>query len=178
MRRRNPQTKKHKTWEGDAMLVRIGRKATLYDVDGRQCVYKYPVFSSLLMRLYFRMSSGSIDDTLEEGREYSVGGKEIELDRQITKADYNSGRCFCNELGSSILAASTSTIAASTARTKSKFVLPIIRKPHEQPTGRRGIPLQPVDLTSGINAASSSTKPTQIPEKALSPTYWTANWSV
>jgi len=37
--RRNPQTKKHKTWEGDAVLVRCGRKSTLYDVDGRQYVH-------------------------------------------------------------------------------------------------------------------------------------------
>ena len=34
--RRNPQYKKHKTWDGDAVLVVSGHKCALYDSDGRQ----------------------------------------------------------------------------------------------------------------------------------------------
>jgi hypothetical protein len=33
--RRTPQTRKHKTWEGDGILVINGSRATLKDQDGR-----------------------------------------------------------------------------------------------------------------------------------------------
>ena len=37
--RRAPQYKKHKTWDGDAVLQVIGNTCTLFDnTDGRQCV--------------------------------------------------------------------------------------------------------------------------------------------
>jgi len=33
--RRNPQTKKHKTWDGDGVLVsRTNGESTLYDING------------------------------------------------------------------------------------------------------------------------------------------------
>ncbi|KXN90194.1 DNA repair and recombination protein RAD54B [Leucoagaricus sp. SymC.cos] len=152
---RNPQTKKHKTWEGDAVLVRNGKKATLFDVDGRQ------------------LTSGSMDGALEEGVEYSVGGKEIELDRQISKSDFNSGSCFGNGLGGSLPTSSATT--PSMMRPKAKFVTPTIRKPLPVPVEKRVIPLQPVSLASQINTPrSNNIEPG--PERASSPTYWTANW--
>ncbi|KAF9451278.1 RAD54B protein [Macrolepiota fuliginosa MF-IS2] len=149
---RNPQTKKHKTWEGDAVLARDVKKAILYDIDGRQ------------------ISLGSIEGALEEGREYSVGGKEIELDRTITKADFTSGRCFGNGLGGS-----TPATAASAVRTKSNFVPPM-RKLPVQNAEKKGIPLQPVDLASRVNTPSAATTVEQTSAKAVPPTYWTANW--
>lgn len=36
--RRNFQHKKHKTWDGDAVLVVSGSKGTLYDLDGKSYV--------------------------------------------------------------------------------------------------------------------------------------------
>jgi len=33
--RRHPQYKKHKTWDGDAVLVLKGLKGTLYDLEGK-----------------------------------------------------------------------------------------------------------------------------------------------
>ena len=36
--RRAPQTKKHKTWDGDGVLVLSGGKGVLYDMDGHVCV--------------------------------------------------------------------------------------------------------------------------------------------
>lgn len=119
------------------------------------------------------MCSGSIDGVLEESREYSVGGKEIELDRQITKADYNTGLCFGNGLGHPISTPSTST---TTARTKLKFTPPTLRKLPGQSVEQKGIPLQPVDLAPSINITARTAQVS--PEKATAPTYWTANWSV
>lgn len=33
--RRMPQYKKHKTWDGDAVLVLNGAKGTMYDLEGK-----------------------------------------------------------------------------------------------------------------------------------------------
>ena len=33
--RRMPQYKKHKTWDGDAVLVLNGTKGTMYDLEGK-----------------------------------------------------------------------------------------------------------------------------------------------
>ncbi|EKM80843.1 hypothetical protein AGABI1DRAFT_71424 [Agaricus bisporus var. burnettii JB137-S8] len=147
---RNPQTRKHKTWDGDAVLCISGRKATIYDTDGKQ------------------MSVGCIDGILEEGRECFVGGKEIELDRQISEDDYNSGRCFGVGTSNSISEISPAV------RMKSKFVPPTSRKPLIPLVERKvTIPLQPVNLASSSNTV---VKIDQEPENDTSPSYWTANW--
>ncbi|KAG6819674.1 hypothetical protein H0H93_009707 [Arthromyces matolae] len=74
--RRNPQTKKHKTWDGDAILVANSSKATLYDIDGKTlCV-------------------GKVSWPLEEGKALHVASKEIELDRSLTRDEFLSGRAF------------------------------------------------------------------------------------
>lgn len=45
--RRSPQYKKHKTWDGDAVLVLKGLKGTLYDLEGKlyEPVYMLSYFS-------------------------------------------------------------------------------------------------------------------------------------
>lgn len=52
--RRNPQYKKHKTWEGDGILsVSENGEAILYDMDGAMCVVRPSVMptSSLISLL-------------------------------------------------------------------------------------------------------------------------------
>lgn len=39
--RRMPQYKKHKTWDGDAVLVLNGAKGTLYDLEGKLYVSSF-----------------------------------------------------------------------------------------------------------------------------------------
>jgi len=34
--RRHPQTKKHKTWEGDGIIIVEGTKITLFDPEGKR----------------------------------------------------------------------------------------------------------------------------------------------
>lgn len=117
-----------------------------------------------------RMSVGCIDGVLEEGRECFVGGKEIELDRQISEDDYNSGRCFGVGTSNSISEISPAV------RMKSKFVPPTSRKPLIPLVERKvTIPLQPVNLASSSNTV---VKIDQEPENDTSPSYWTANWQV
>ncbi|XP_062936072.1 DNA repair and recombination protein RAD54B isoform X1 [Cynocephalus volans] len=73
--------KKHKKWEGDAVLIIKGRSFTLKDLEGKDIGkgigYK---FKNL--------------DNIEEGQTLMIGGKEIEVMGVISPDDFNSGRCF------------------------------------------------------------------------------------
>ncbi|KAG6330522.1 hypothetical protein ID866_8566 [Astraeus odoratus] len=60
------QYKKHKTWEGDAVLVLHGSKGTLYDLEGK-----------LIGRKDW------VDGEPESGHRFHVGNKEVELDQPI-----------------------------------------------------------------------------------------------
>ncbi|XP_058504113.1 DNA repair and recombination protein RAD54B [Solea solea] len=73
--------KKHKRWEGDAVLVTRGRTVTLKDMEGKDIGkgsgYKVSVLASL-----------------SEGETLMIGGKEVEVMGVISAEDYAKGRCF------------------------------------------------------------------------------------
>ncbi|XP_052032044.1 DNA repair and recombination protein RAD54B isoform X2 [Apodemus sylvaticus] len=73
--------KKHKKWEGDAILIVKGRSFTLKDLEGkdigRGIGYKFKEF-----------------ENVEEGQTLMIGGKEIEILGTVSSDDFNSGRCF------------------------------------------------------------------------------------
>ncbi|XP_076053283.1 DNA repair and recombination protein RAD54B-like isoform X2 [Oratosquilla oratoria] len=73
--------KKHKNWEGDAVLIVKTRSVILKDMDGKDIGkgtgYKLKDLSSL-----------------EDGNTLIVGGKEVEIQGPITQEEYESGRCF------------------------------------------------------------------------------------
>ncbi|XP_072269343.1 DNA repair and recombination protein RAD54B, partial [Pyxicephalus adspersus] len=73
--------KKHKKWEGDAVLIATGRSVTLKDMEGKDIG---------------KGSGYKLKDleNLEEGQTLMIGGKEIEVMGPITAEDYTSGRCF------------------------------------------------------------------------------------
>ncbi|PQE03008.1 BP28CT domain-containing protein [Rutstroemia sp. NJR-2017a BVV2] len=77
--------KKHKTWDGDGVLAVSGGYARLQNIDGRdmgRCMYNEP---------------------LEPGSTLSIGGKDIEIDAEITRVDYLAGRPFLqNGLNNSV----------------------------------------------------------------------------
>lgn len=79
--------KKHKKWEGDAILIVRGRSFTLKDLEGkdigRGIGYK---FKDL--------------ENVEEGQTLIIGGKEIEILGTISSDDFNSGKCFQHGSGS------------------------------------------------------------------------------
>ncbi|XP_069847179.1 DNA repair and recombination protein RAD54B isoform X2 [Dipodomys merriami] len=85
--------KKHKKWEGDAILVVKGRSFSLKDLEGkdigRGIGYKFREL-----------------ENIEEGQTLTIGGKEIEIMGIITSDDFNSGRCF--QLGGGSTAISNS----------------------------------------------------------------------
>lgn len=65
--------KKHKTWDGDGVLAVHGGYASLRDISGRD-----------MGRLAF-------NDPLLPGSTLSIGGKDIEVDSVISKADFLAG---------------------------------------------------------------------------------------
>jgi DNA repair and recombination protein RAD54B len=69
-------TKKHKTWDGDGVLAVRGGYACLQDISGRD-----------MGRLAF-------SDPLLPGSMLSIGGKDIEVDSMISKADFLAEKAF------------------------------------------------------------------------------------
>ncbi|NWR46232.1 RA54B protein, partial [Regulus satrapa] len=78
--------KKHKKWEGDAILITKGKSVILKDMEGkdigRGTGYKAKEI-----------------DSLDEGQTLMVGGKEIEVMGVISADDFSSGRGFQAGLG-------------------------------------------------------------------------------
>ncbi|XP_055966219.1 DNA repair and recombination protein RAD54B [Sorex fumeus] len=73
--------KKHKKWEGDAVLIIKGKSFILKDLEGKDIGkgigYKFKEL-----------------ENIEEGQTMMIGGKEIEVLGVISAADFSSGRCF------------------------------------------------------------------------------------
>ncbi|XP_047455730.1 DNA repair and recombination protein RAD54B [Mugil cephalus] len=73
--------KKHKRWEGDAVLITRGRTVTLKDMEGKDIGkgsgYKVSELASL-----------------SEGETLMIGGKQVEVMGIISSEDFASGRCF------------------------------------------------------------------------------------
>ncbi|XP_077023333.1 DNA repair and recombination protein RAD54B isoform X2 [Tamandua tetradactyla] len=86
--------KKHKKWEGDAVLIVKGRSFTLMNLEGkdigRGIGYK---FKDL--------------EKIDEGHTLMIGGKEIEVMGVISPDEFNSGNCF--QLGGGSPAISSSS---------------------------------------------------------------------
>ncbi|KAF9395289.1 helicase [Podila verticillata] len=70
--------KKHKTWDGDGILVVTGTSGSLKDVDGKD------------LGKATKMAASS----LKPGDELSFGGKDIEISSVMDLELYRSGRCF------------------------------------------------------------------------------------
>lgn len=71
-------TKKHKTWDGDGVLSVCGGYARLQDVSGRE------------------MGRCMCNDPLLPGSTLSIGGKDVEVDSLISKAEFLAGKPFLN----------------------------------------------------------------------------------
>jgi len=117
---RNPQTKKHKTWEGDGVLIVRGRKATLRDRDSGK-----------------ELSSGGLKVAfVAVGEVYAVGGKEVEVESRIPPGDYRSGNVFTGSAGGAVAVEYAAAPPAPPPISKSAasfyaspFAAPPIRRP-------------------------------------------------
>ncbi|KAF7511020.1 hypothetical protein GJ744_005566 [Endocarpon pusillum] len=104
--------KKHKTWDGDGILAVRGGYASLRDVSGRD-----------MGRLAF-------SDPLLPGSSLSIGGKDIEVDSIISKADFLAGNPF-------LKAGKPSAAPTTSARTDDLNTKPLIH-PVTLPSKPRG----------------------------------------
>ncbi|KAJ5788880.1 Helicase C-terminal [Penicillium psychrosexuale] len=73
---RKPSAKKHKTWDGDGILSTRGEFVYLRDIAGKE------------------MGRKVHEARLEPGTTLSISGKEVEIDSEISRKEYLSGRVF------------------------------------------------------------------------------------
>eukprot|EP00049_Salpingoeca_infusionum_P016388 m.334362 g.334362 ORF g.334362 m.334362 type:complete len:990 (+) comp16070_c2_seq1:659-3628(+) len=73
--------KKHKTWEGDALLMVRGKVAILKDLEGKD------IAKSTTLR-------ASDTATLVEGETLLMSSKQVEVMGTISEEDWQSGKCF------------------------------------------------------------------------------------
>ncbi|KAJ3554226.1 hypothetical protein NM688_g3215 [Phlebia brevispora] len=159
---RNPQYKKHKTWDGDAVLVVRGEWCELQDVENGQ-----------------RIGSGKpvgIDSCakIAVGASFSIGGKECEVDCALNAAEYLTGACFSGGLSVTTGSAATAPALRNSSSASKQF------KPL-RPKNSIGNFKPPsfVSRQSNVNADTSKAKadtPT-IPDKSKTANaFWTVNW--
>jgi hypothetical protein len=79
---RKMTTKKHKTWDGDGVIVVLGKSYTLKDSEGKEIG---------------KASSGSWGK-LQSGETISIGGKDVEVVSELDPAAYKSGRVFISSV--------------------------------------------------------------------------------
>ncbi|KAL1440382.1 hypothetical protein MTO96_009426 [Rhipicephalus appendiculatus] len=108
--------KKHKKWEGDAVLIIKGRSATLRSLEGKELssAFGYKVKEV---------------DAIEEGSIFSIGGKECEIQASISTEEYLSGRCFSD----GFVPAATqedSKQSKTSAQQNATVKFPAFRSPH------------------------------------------------
>ncbi|KAK8781646.1 hypothetical protein V5799_017014 [Amblyomma americanum] len=77
--------KKHKKWEGDAILIVKGRSATLKSLEGKELASTFGYTAKEI-------------DAIEEGSLFSICGKECEIQATISADEYLSGRCFSDSV--------------------------------------------------------------------------------
>ncbi|KZT04627.1 uncharacterized protein LAESUDRAFT_727800 [Laetiporus sulphureus 93-53] len=153
---RNPQYKKHKTWDGDAVLVIRGNTCTLYESDGRILVSGKPHGIEGVHKIV-------------EGANFTVGNKELEIDRYVEREDFLAGRCFGNGGRSSAAATDSSSSAAKPFAPLRPKIINTFKPPSTAAApNRQPIQLEPVDLVSKGDKPSNKER-----VQTLS---WAANW--
>ena len=173
VKRRAPQYRKHKTWDGDGVLALQSGKGTLYDMDSKLCVDNMLWYFSLTYA-HIRIASGKpLPDGAAIGSFVTLGGKEMEIDRPISREDFYSGRIFSGGDEEKQISSSSTSRPAHLLK---KFVplKPVsmnpVRSVERTPNpASKGLDLQPVDLIQ------QPSKPKELTHQV---TYWSGNWLV
>ena len=76
LNRRKPTAKKNKTWDGDGIVSTRDGYVYLQDISGRE------------------MGRAMHSSNLKTGTVISIGGKEVEIDTEMTRKEYLAGRKF------------------------------------------------------------------------------------
>ncbi|KAF8425851.1 SNF2 family N-terminal domain-containing protein [Tirmania nivea] len=100
-------TKKHKTFDGDGVLIIVKGYVTLQDLGGKD------------------LGKTMWSKPLQPGDQLSVGGKEVEIDSVLSRADYLAGRPF--------LKSSTTASVANLTNSNSESLPPVPKKQFKPP---------------------------------------------
>ncbi|KAF8468944.1 SNF2 family N-terminal domain-containing protein [Kalaharituber pfeilii] len=100
-------TRKHKTFDGDGVLVLSGGYATLQDLSGKD------------------LGKTMWSKPLESGDQLSIGTREVEIDSMLSKPDYLAGRPFLKNSTTVAASASRHAISASIVQ-KKQFKVPLL----------------------------------------------------
>ncbi|KJA27752.1 hypothetical protein HYPSUDRAFT_34887 [Hypholoma sublateritium FD-334 SS-4] len=156
---RNHQYKKHKTWDGDAIFVVNSKsEAYLYDCDGTLMTTEK---ATKALPLY-------------EGKNFSVGSKEIELDRKIPQEQYLSGVCF----GRHVNIEGNSTITPMSNTHKMKFNPPSFKTRRQAVAvkdSKTGF-VKAETMSSNVQHSSLPPRPDLPETNKPSSSCWTVNW--
>ncbi|KAI7806213.1 putative DNA repair and recombination protein RAD54B [Triplophysa rosa] len=121
-------SRKHKRWEGDAVLVAKGRSVVLKDMEGRDIGRGSGYKASEL-------------ESLCEGQTLMVGGKQIEVMGVISNEDYAKGRCFKD---ASVETSAETVVKAAVYRPLAKsFTRPAFKGGAIQDSHSEGAPCKP-----------------------------------
>jgi DNA repair and recombination protein RAD54B len=172
--RRSPQHKKHKTWDGDGVLIiRGSTHFKLLDQSSATCATNYVSGGAKLKNPYTRLASGSpnpIPTKLETGVCLKLGEKEAHLDFPISRQDFLSGR-HCSPIHNGDV--DIAPVRTSVPSIK-QFVPPKQSRLSigSSSTQKKSISLHPVNLIKPpvVNAPNSS--------KTIPDSHWSAQWSV
>ena len=177
--RRSPQHKKHKTWDGDGVLVVRGLTYfKLMDQSSTTCEMNNSPVDAKPNNLHTRLASGPpnpIPTKLESGTCLKWADKEAHLDFPITHQDFLSGR-HCSPIHA--VDVDTAPVRTSAPSIK-QFIPPKQTHPlaatGSSSTQRNPISLHPVNLIKphGNPANNASSSPKTLPDS-----YWSAQWSV
>lgn len=118
----------------------------------------------------FRISTAKITLPLYEGKSFSVGSKEIELDRAISQDSFLSGTCF----GQSLNAPTASSTSLSNGNAIRKFTAPSLFPNVKKPSGSDTTAISP--STNSYANHENTFATTNSPEATNYPLYWTVNW--
>ncbi|KAG9122857.1 helicase [Ceratobasidium sp. 392] len=146
---RTPQTKKHKTWDGDGVLVITGSHYDLLDEDAKP------------------LGSGKIMGDLSEGAEIKLGNRELQIEREVPSSEFLSGNVFGAGAPIATTAVKTATPGSSTTIRTSGFVAPKLTRPPIKTPGISSAKGKIIDKTEIIKKSEST---------PVSGRYWTANW--
>ncbi|EKM54084.1 uncharacterized protein PHACADRAFT_29344 [Phanerochaete carnosa HHB-10118-sp] len=171
---RNPQYKKHKTWDYDGVLVVKGNWCELLDnEDGRRVACGKP--------------SGVEASKIEEDVEFHLGGKDVRVDNAIKASEYMSGACFSGSVALTAPESGSSMAVHRNSGTAAKQFVPL--RPNNG-TGFKTPSLTRLPSVSDNSAVRTSSPLNQnrcAPSLAASqtkaagagevkPSYWYVNW--
>jgi DNA repair and recombination protein RAD54B len=177
--RRAPQYKKHKTWDGDAVLAMApsngGKWCMLYDGTGRVWVIN-PIIQLTILRLFNRTSKTKLPLlTVKKGDYFKIGDKEYEIDFQITDTDFHSGSYFNGNTSADLTPLEPLSETVLNPTKIQNVRKPFIQvRPHST-IPPKGVPLQPVNL---VHNPVSRREVEEATPDLFQKTHWAINWYV